>query len=81
VSNLGARYQVTRWLQFFAQVNNLFNRQYFTAARLGPTGFTDTGNFIARPFAPVGGEFPVQRATFYAPGASRAAWGGIRIIF
>jgi len=81
VVNLGARYQVTRWLQLFAQVNNLFDRQYFTAAQLGPTGFTETGNFIARPFAAVDGEFPVQHATFYAPGAPRGAWGGIRLKF
>lgn len=81
VVNLGARYQVTRWLQVFAQVNNLFDRQYFTAAQLGPTGFTETGNFIARPFAAVDGEFPVRHATFYAPGAPRGAWGGIRLKF
>lgn len=81
VVNLGARYQVTKWLQFFAQVNNLFDRQYFTAAQLGPTGFTAEGNFIARPFAAVNGEFPVQHATFYAPGAPLGAWGGVKIKF
>ncbi|MEP7338861.1 MAG: TonB-dependent receptor [Acidobacteriota bacterium] len=81
VANLGARYQVTRWLQFFAQINNLFDRHYYTAAQLGPTGFTGTGNFIARPFAAVGGEFPVVHATFYAPGAPRGAWAGIRLKF
>jgi outer membrane receptor protein involved in Fe transport len=81
VVNLGARYQVTRWLQVFAQVNNLFDRQYFSAAQLGPTGFTDQGSFIARPFATVDGEFPVQHATFYAPGAPRGAWGGIQFKF
>jgi outer membrane receptor protein involved in Fe transport len=81
VVNLGARYQMTRWLQFFAQVNNLFDRKYFTAAQLGSTGFTADGNFIARPFPAVDGEFPAQHATFYAPGASRGAWGGVRIRF
>jgi outer membrane receptor protein involved in Fe transport len=81
VVNLGARYQVTGWLQFFAQVNNLFDREYFTAAQLGPTGFTANGNFIARPFDAVDGEFPVQHATFFAPGAPRGAWGGVRIKF
>jgi len=81
VSNLGARYQAAHWLQFFAQINNLFDRRYFTAAQLGPTGFTDEGNFIARPFEEIDGEFPVRHATFYAPGAPRAAWGGIRVKF
>ena len=81
VANLGARYDVTKWLQFFGQINNLFDRQYFTAAQLGPTGFTNAGTFIARPFAAVNGEFSVVHATFYAPGAPRGAWGGVRIKF
>src|SRR5262249_48330369 len=45
VFDLGGRYQVHRRLQFFAQVNNLFNRKYYTAAQLGPTGLTAAGNF------------------------------------
>jgi outer membrane receptor protein involved in Fe transport len=79
VVNLGARYQVSRRLELFARINNLFDRHYFTAAQLGPTGFTDTGTFIARPFPAVSGQFPIVHATFYAPGAPRGAWGGVRI--
>jgi outer membrane receptor protein involved in Fe transport len=81
VANFGARYQLHRHVELFARVNNLFNRRYYTAAQLGPTGFTAEGNFIARPFAAVDDEFPVQHATFYAPGAPRGAWGGIRFKF
>jgi outer membrane receptor protein involved in Fe transport len=81
VVNLGARYQVHRHLQVFAEINNLFDRTYYSAAQLGPTGFTADGNFIARPLPAIGGEFPVVHATFYAPGAPRAAWGGIRFQF
>lgn len=81
VANFGARYQLHRHVELFARVNNLFNRRYYTAAQQGPTGFTAEGNFIARPFAAVDGEFPVQHATFYAPGAPRGAWGGIRFKF
>lgn len=81
VANFGARYEVNRHLEFFVRVNNLFDKRYFTAAQLGPTGFTADGNFIARPFAAVDGEFPVQHATFFAPGAPRAAWGGVRLKF
>jgi outer membrane receptor protein involved in Fe transport len=81
IFDLGSRYQVHRRLQLFAQVNNLFNQRYYSAAQLGPTGFTATGNFIARPFPAVSGEFPVVHATFYAPGAPRAAWGGLRLTF
>jgi outer membrane receptor protein involved in Fe transport len=81
VINLGAHYQIRRWSQFFIEVNNLADRRYYSAAQLGPTGFTATGAFIARPFPPVSGDFPIQRATFYAPGAPRTAWGGIRFTF
>jgi outer membrane receptor protein involved in Fe transport len=81
VVNLGARYQVARWIQLFGQINNLFDHHYYTAAQLGPTGFTDQGTFIARPFPAVDGNFPVVHATFYAPGAPIGAWGGLRVTF
>ena len=67
--------------QIVAQINNLFDRRYYTAAQLGPTGFTDTGTFIARPFPAVDGEFPVQQATFFAPGAPARVWVGTRFKF
>ena len=79
VVNVAARYEINRRFELFVRINNLFNKRYFTAAQLGSTGFTAEGNFIARPFAPVDGEFPLQHATFYAPGAPLGAWGGIRI--
>ena len=82
VVNLGARYQVRRCVQLFGQINNLFDHHYYTAAQLGPTGFTDRGTFIARPFpATASGDFPVVHATFYAPGAPFGAWGGLRLTF
>jgi outer membrane receptor protein involved in Fe transport len=81
VVNFGARYQVHRHVHLFVQVNNLFDRHYYSAAQLAATGFTSTGNFIARPFPAVQGEFPLVNATFFAPGAPRGAWGGIRLRF
>jgi outer membrane receptor protein involved in Fe transport len=81
VVNVGARYQVARWAQVFGQINNLFDHHYYTAAQLGPTGFTDQGTFIARPFPAANGNFPVVHATFYAPGAPIGAWGGLRVTF
>jgi outer membrane receptor protein involved in Fe transport len=81
VVNLGARYQVHRRAELFLQINNLLDRKYYTAAQLGPTGFTDTGNFIARPLPAINGEFPVRQSTFLAPGAPVGAWGGIRVRF
>jgi outer membrane receptor protein involved in Fe transport len=81
VVNMGARYQVRRGVELFALINNLFDRRYYTAAQLAPTGFTSSGSYIARPFPAVNGEFPVQQTTFFAPGAPRGAWGGIRFRF
>ena len=81
VANFGTRYQLNRHIEFFARVNNLFNRRYYTAAQLGTTGFTAQGNFIARPFAAINGEYPLVHATFYAPSVPRGIWGGVRLKF
>ncbi len=81
IVNVGARYDLTKWLQLIAQINNLFDARYYTAAQLQSTGFTSTGNFIARPFPSIGGEFPIQQATFYAPGAPARFWVGTRFRF
>jgi outer membrane receptor protein involved in Fe transport len=81
VTNLGARFEVTRWLQLIGQVNNLFDRQYSTAAQLGPAGFSPAGTFAARPLPAIDGEFPVRQTTFLAPGAPIRAWLGTRIRF
>ena len=77
--NLGLRYRLTQHWKWSAQINNLFDRHYLTAAQLGPTGFTGTGTFIARPLPPIDGDFPVVHATFYAPGAPTTAWIGLRL--
>ncbi len=81
VTSLGARYRAHRRLEFFVQINNLFNRRYYSAAQLGPAAFNAAGNFIARPLPAVNGEFPGQHSTFFAPGAPRGAWGGLRLRF
>lgn len=81
VVNFSARYAINRRIECFAQINNLFDTQYYSAAQLGVTGFTESGNFVARPLPPVQGEFPLVNATFYAPGAPIGAWGGLRITF
>jgi outer membrane receptor protein involved in Fe transport len=83
VVNLGAEFRPTPALKIFAQVNNLFDREYYTGAQLGSTGFNATGNFVARPFAGpiVDGERPLLGSTFFAPGAPRAYWAGVRYSF
>ncbi|MBS1855878.1 MAG: TonB-dependent receptor [Acidobacteria bacterium] len=81
VVNLGARYQLRKRLQLFVQINNLLDHRYYTAAQLGPTGFTSQGTFIARPLPSVDGNYPLVHATFYAPGAPIGVWGGMRFSF
>ena len=79
--NLGARYQLTRAVQLIAQINNVFDTHYETAAQLGPAGFTAAGAFVARPLPAVGGEFPLVGTTFVAPGAPTTFWIGTRVKF
>jgi outer membrane receptor protein involved in Fe transport len=82
VFNFSAAYQVDKQLRFFAQINNLFNRKYYTGAQLGPTGITANGSFIAQPLPPTAsGADPVVQSTFYAPGAPRTGWIGVRYLF
>lgn len=82
VLNLSADYEPTAAWRFFVQVNNVFDRKYSTAAQLGATGFDANGNFQARPFARnAEGEYPLQHSTFYAPGAPRTVWAGVRYRF
>jgi outer membrane receptor protein involved in Fe transport len=79
VLNLNARYQATKRWEVIAHLNNVFNRQYSSAAQLGLMGFNANGNFQARPFAANGnGDYPLQNSTFLAPGAPRSFWLGVR---
>ena len=82
VVNVNAAWKPANWVKgfkLFAQVSNLFDRAYATAAQLGPTGFNDAGNFQSRPFAAnANGDRPLRHATFYAPGAPRAVSLGLR---
>ena len=81
IFDLTGKYQLTAQLSVFAQVSNLFDRKYATAAQLGATGFDANGNFAARPLPAVGGEYPMVNATFYAAGAPRAINAGLRYAF
>ncbi|HEX4346487.1 MAG TPA: TonB-dependent receptor, partial [Vicinamibacterales bacterium] len=81
VVNAGAHFQIRKGIQVVAEVNNLFDRQYYTAAQLEATGITANKTFVARPFAAVNGDFPLLQATFLAPGAPRQAWVGLRVKF
>lgn len=82
VVNLGADWQPLQDLNVFLQVNNLYDHEYATAAQLGAVGITPANSFQARPFpANAVGERPLQHSTYYAPGAPRTAWLGMRYRF
>jgi outer membrane receptor protein involved in Fe transport len=71
-----------RGLTLFVQVNNLLDRRYNTAAQLGATAFDASGRFVAQPFAAnANGDRPLLNSTFYAPGAPRSLYFGMRYTF
>ena len=83
VLNFGAHVRPVRRVLVFAEITNLLDRKYYTASQLAATGFTNTGTFNSRPFAApvIDGERPLVHATFYAPGAPRMVWLGVRVVF
>jgi outer membrane receptor protein involved in Fe transport len=78
IFNLGASWRMTPQWQWQAQVNNLFDTRYSTAAQLGAAGFDGRGNFQAQPFGAGGA---LQHSTFYAPGAPRQIQVTLRYSF
>lgn len=79
ITNLRVHFDFTKHLQLALQVDNLFDRKYYTAAQLANTALTATGAVQSMAFAPyVGGPYdgsaPAQSVTFFAPGPPRRAW-------
>lgn len=73
VMNLDTRYNFgnSGW-QLFARVNNIFDREYNNGGLLGEHRFdASTGAFTGNEVTPA----------FYAPGAPRAGWFGVRYEF
>lgn len=82
VLNVNAAWTPSKGLKLFAQLNNVLDRAYSSAAQLGPTGFTDAGAFQSRPFpANARGDRPLRHATFHAPGAPRSVAVGVKFGF
>lgn len=83
VFNFGADIRPLKRVTLTLQVNNLFDKQYTTAAQHGATGFDASGNFVARPFSGpvIKGDRPLLGSTFYAPGAPRSAQVGAKLRF
>jgi outer membrane receptor protein involved in Fe transport len=86
VTNFRAHYDITKHFQLAVQADNLFNLRYYTAAQLANTGLSAQGAFLARPFpdytkGPQAGNYPLESAAFFTPGAPRRAWVELRIRF
>jgi len=73
VVNLDTRYKFadSGW-QFFARVNNVFDKEYYTAGMLGETFFSANGAFQ---------DGDDDRSFLVSPGAPRAGWVGLRYEF
>jgi len=73
VVNMDTRYKFANsgW-QAFARVNNVFDKEYYSAGMLGESFFTADGTFD-------GGNDHFQ--PLYSPGAPRAGWVGLRYEF
>lgn len=80
--NFNTSYKSSRDTTWLMNIMNVFNRQYATAAQMGPTAFNANGTqFVARPYAAVGGQYPLQNSMFVAPGAPRSVWLSMRHTF
>ena len=74
VLNLSTRYAISPEIELFARFANVLNKQYATAGALAENPFNAAGQFQTDPET-------WTRETFYAPGAPRAAWLGLRYRF
>jgi outer membrane receptor protein involved in Fe transport len=79
VTNLRAHYDLSKRLQLGVEVDNVFDRRYYTAAQLSNTAYTAQGTVETMPYpayttGPYAGSAPAQSVTFFAPGAPRRAW-------
>jgi len=69
--NLNLDHKLAPALELFARISNVFDRRYATTGALRENFFP--GGALAAPGAQT-------NETFYAPGAPRALWVGIRLL-
>jgi outer membrane receptor protein involved in Fe transport len=79
ITNVHALYKLAKRLDLGVEIDNLFDKHYYTAAQLANTFFTAQGTVQTMPFpaytsGPNAGSSPAESATFFAPGAPRRAW-------
>ena len=86
VTNFRAHYDLTRHFQLAVQLENLFDKHYYTADQLANTGVNAQGGVVSRPFpayttGPQAGNFPLESAAFLTPGAPRRVWVELKVKF
>jgi iron complex outermembrane receptor protein len=74
ILNLHTHYRFARNWEVFARVDNVFDKEYFNGGALGENTFNAAGVFETN-------SEDWTRETFFAPGAPRAGWIGIRYTF
>src|SRR5579883_1257068 len=86
VTDLRLYYDLAKHFQLALQVDNIFDRKYYTVAQLASTSLTAQGAVQSTPFpaydsGPYVGSAPAQSVTFFSPGAPRRAWVQLDIKF
>jgi outer membrane receptor protein involved in Fe transport len=69
ILNLNANYEYVKGLNFFVRVNNVFDKKYASYAALGYNMVERSGQIV---------DEEASGSVFYAPGAPRAVFGGVR---
>ncbi|MEJ0098456.1 MAG: TonB-dependent receptor [Pseudomonadota bacterium] len=77
VFNFETQYQLQPGLILSAQVNNLFDRDYVSAGRLGITPFSPSVNGAIGPSGWNYNSSEWQNTTYQGPGAPRGIWIGL----
>jgi outer membrane receptor protein involved in Fe transport len=75
--NLFASYKPQSDWTIFGRINNVFDREYYTAGALGADPFNSSGSIQKAPSGNTSKSYTVGD-TLVAPGAPRSAWVGVR---
>jgi iron complex outermembrane receptor protein len=77
VLNLDARWEIRKGLAIFAEVNNLLDKEYVTAGRLGVNPFSPPVNGAIGPSGWNYNSSEWQNTTYVGPGAPPGFWLGV----
>lgn len=74
ILNLHTSFRIGKGFELFGRINNVFDKKYFTAGALAENPFDSARNFQTN-------SEDWTRETFFAPGAPRGIWVGLRYEF